>query len=304
MIDQLQFQPLETLALFSPLGIRFWDEVTRQMIGDGLNVVAYPSGYPARRVRGLVNRHSVYVFRGLPGLQAVEHGGLETRQKSFMVEVTDSSSRFQPFLLSVELPMSGLYQWTCDPLSSPYSSDSPLTMYPTFVPLFSGAARQPSWGMAVVRAELWNALTQAPAAFAVMELYNEEKLLARGFADATGRVALIFPYPEPVSSYAELGTSPSSSGTAGNQSGGALPPWRMLVYVNYTPSLFSGVSTSPLPDICHVLSQFPATLLDGGQQVQSMHIQLTFGQDYIVRSILIGDTSIPPAKLLVIPAAQ
>lgn len=304
MIDPLQFQLLETLTLFSPFGIRFWDEVTRQIIGDSLSVVAYPPGYPALRVRAVVNRHGVYVLRGLSGLHSVENGGPETRQKPFIIEVTDSSLRFQPFLLPVALPVSGLYQWTCDPLSSPFTADSPVTTYLTMVPLFSSTARLPPWGMAVVRAELWDAHAQVAAAFAVMELFYEGKLLARGFADAAGRVALIFAYPEPVSSYAALGASPGLPGTASGQSGGKLPPWTMQAYVNYEPSLSPGAPVSTLPDVCHVLSQPPATLLDGGQQAQLMNIQLTFGQECIVRSFTTGDNPrpAPPAKLLVIPA--
>ena len=45
-IDRLKGS--ERLTMVAPLGLRFWDEVSARVIGDGLNVTAYPADNPAR----------------------------------------------------------------------------------------------------------------------------------------------------------------------------------------------------------------------------------------------------------------
>lgn len=299
MIDLTQVQALETLRLFTPFGIRFWDDVTGQVIGDGLSVIAYSIAYPARRVAAIVTPHGVYALHGLPGLHAVENGGPVTQRKPFVIEVVDSAGRFQPFLLQVEIPANGLFEWTCDPLSSPFTGGSSPATFPTFAPLFSSPTRLPPGGMAVVRAQLWDADANIPAAFAVVELFYGSKLLVRGFADAAGQVALIFAYPEPVAQYDTLGTSPPQ---LAGQGANVLLPWTLQIYANYQPSLPPSPAAGAIPDVCRVLSQSAATLwADSSRKQPLVNIQLTFGQACIVRSVNTGDDALL-STLLVTPA--
>lgn len=288
MIDPAQV--LESLTLFTPFGIRFWDEATGQVIADGLSVVAYSPAYPSRRVATVVTAHGVYALRGLPGLRDIENGGPVTQSKPFILEVVDGAGRFQPFLLQVEAPSSGLFQWTCDPAP---------TAAATLVPLFSSPTRVPPGGMAVVRAQLWDAAAHMWAAFAEVEVYNGGKLLARSFADQAGQVALIFAYPEPVTQYDALGASPPQ---LAGQGANTLLPWTLQISVNYQPSLSPPLAAATIPDVCQVLSQSAATLwADGSLKGPLVNIQLMFGQECIVRSVDIGDDA-PLSTLLVTPA--
>ena len=106
----------------------------------------------------------------------------------------DLERRFLPFSFVAELPFKGLYNWT-SPLDPAPASPPDL---PRNVPLYSAPTRRAPAGMAVVRAELRDAVLDAPAAWAVVEARLEGQLLARGFADERGQLALIFPYPAPL----------------------------------------------------------------------------------------------------------
>src|SRR5262249_32381454 len=48
--------PLERPTRVCPLGLRFWDTVTRSAVDDRLTVEAYRPGHPQRRVRAFANR--------------------------------------------------------------------------------------------------------------------------------------------------------------------------------------------------------------------------------------------------------
>ncbi len=39
---------IEKFSLVAPLGLRFWDELSGKVIGDGLKFEAYPDGQPHR----------------------------------------------------------------------------------------------------------------------------------------------------------------------------------------------------------------------------------------------------------------
>jgi hypothetical protein len=288
MIDQVQFG--ESITRFTPFGIRFWDEVTMRMIRDGLQVVAYPPSSPERRVLASVNPHGIYALSGLPGLRDIEYGLPITKKYPFVIEVTDNRNQFQPFLLSTELPWQGLFLWNCGTISSPSAGvvprADPAGPAPTFVPLYSTPVRTVPTGQAVVRAELWDPLLQAPAAFAQIMVYYSGQLIGQSFADASGRIAVIFPYPE----WRALLSSPVTPL--------AQPTWTIQLQAAYTPQAV----VPTIPDLCSTLTQSSASLwYDVSLKTPLPAMTLVFGQDLVVQSTITG-SSVPPAVLLITPA--
>src|SRR6266550_4028736 len=152
---------LESLTLVAPLGLRFQDMVTGSFVGDGLNVVVYAPDRPASKVQAFVNRSGVYVVHHAPGLRDLEHGAGDADfwtnplRKSFVVAVTDAQRRFQPFQFAAKLPARRIFAW-----ASPLGP-SALTAFPS-VPLYSSPVRNVIAGMAVVRADLWDAAKDVP----------------------------------------------------------------------------------------------------------------------------------------------
>src|SRR6266516_4796951 len=72
MMDALS--GIERLSLVTPLGVRFRDEVSGEVVGEGLYVTAYPQNNPALRVQAVVNSVGIYTLRNVPGLRNFEHG--------------------------------------------------------------------------------------------------------------------------------------------------------------------------------------------------------------------------------------
>ena len=110
---------LDRLTIVAPLGLRFHDTVSGALVGDGLNVWAYPTGRPTARQQALNNRSGVYVLHHAAGLRQAENGdGSSTfwkqtpANKSFVIEVSDGAQRFQPFQFTENLPVEGIYRWT------------------------------------------------------------------------------------------------------------------------------------------------------------------------------------------------
>lgn len=283
-----QVQILETVTRFAPFGIRFWDEVSRNVIRDGLQVVAYPPSRPALRTLAFVNPHGIYALLGLPGLRDIENGLPSSKKYPFIIEVTDASERFQPFLLSTELPWTGLFVWSCGPSSSPHPG-SPLDLAPTFVPLYSSPTRTLPSGQAVLRAELWDPVLQGPAAFALVNVFYRGQFLAQSFADASGHIAVIFPYPQWRNTLASH-ASPVSLDMQ--------PTWTIELRAAYTPQ----VPALPIPHLCMALQQSAATLWN--DDVRTLPLQpltLVFGQELVVQSTRTRGST-PPSVLLITPA--
>jgi len=281
MIDPGQI--IERLTLVAPLGIRFWDEITNGIVSDGLFVTTYPPGHPERQVQAFINSSGVYVLRNLPGLHAIESGTGDANfwsnsppRSPFVIEVQDQYWRFQPFLLMAEVPMQGLFTWECGGLKSPIGS--PPSAAPTMVPLYSSATRQVPAGMAVVRADLWDQEVDAPAAWAVVRVLISDQPVAVGIADAQGRIAVIFPYPEPTDFVFDPGASPPLA-TAG------LPLTQHEWIVQLQAAYLSLYPVLPVPDLCATLGQPVATLWADTAQSQILTaVTLRFGQELVVRS--------------------
>ena len=270
---------LERLSLVAPLGVCFWDDVSKSRVCDGLAVSAYPAAQRERRVAAVLNTTGVYAFPSIPGVRA-----LEDAPQQVVVEVTDSLRRFIPFSFTATVPTRGLYSPACGSPPGPLAPG---------VPLFSAPARSVPAAMAVVRAELWDPLAGAPAAWAVLEVRADGLPPVRGIADDRGRVAVILGYPEPPG-------PPISS--PGPSTGPALTDqtWTVRVLASYAPH--SPVPT--LPDLCATLSQPAAVVWADAARTRTLtSATLSFGRELLIRSL---DASNRPLEqgLLITPTGS
>jgi hypothetical protein len=262
----------------APFGVRFWDAVTQRFIDDGLTVTAFPQGRETQRVSLVPNRSGAYALHKVSGMRLIEPK-IETADfwqnpptpRPFVVEVVDEAGRFQPFTFAVELPVRGLFVWPGAPIASPLSPPAP------GVPLFSTPARQTPGVMAVLRAELWDLSTERPAAWALLEARIAGQPSVRGLADARGRVALIFPYPEPLPG--SLG-SPIGSPPGGGTRSLLMQQWPIELRGFYSPE-----EPPPIPQLERVYEQAPATLVSSLSPLLPLsEALLSFGQELVVRS--------------------
>ncbi|MBV8519275.1 MAG: hypothetical protein JO197_17910 [Acidobacteria bacterium] len=233
---------LERVPMLTPLAVRFRDEATREYASSSLLVQAYPEGLPELRTSGLANPSGIFVFRDLPWMRDVEHGDGDDAfwatqtTRTFIVEVRDLGGLYLPCWFSVEVPHRGVFgiDYATSPPAAP------------FVPLFSAPTRNAPDGMGVLRAELIDAETGEPAAWALVEAKAGEQRLVTGMADAQGRVMLPLFYPKPVIT---LG-SPGSVNT---------PLTQQTWAVDFTVRYRRRTPVPALPDLVDVLTQPPAT---------------------------------------------
>ena len=277
---------MERVSRVTPLGVRFLDEATGTLVGDGLQVSAFPEGQPASRRQSVVNRSGVHVLMDLPGLRDLEYADGDAgddawwaalpARRPYTVEVWDTLGRFLPTSFRAELPHRGLFAPDC--VASPPSPLAPLGDGPA-VPLFSAPARQSAVPLAVLRAELWDPNELGPAAWALVEVTSPTGAFARGVADAQGRLALFFQYPEPEDFL------PGSQVDASSLPAG--PPlleqaWALQVRVHYTRR----TPVPQLPDVCLTLSQPPAGVWAEvtGSPLELLEPTLRYGQELVLRT--------------------
>ena len=271
-------------TITAPLGVQFWDRVQDIPIGEGLDVVAFPTGHPEYQTAGVANTVGVYVFHHLPGLRAFETGGGNVTPRAFVIQVRDPSGSFLPCTFGVTAPQVGLAPFACgSPIQSPA------------VPLYSAPTRKTPAGMAVVRADLLDTSLPPkgrPAAWAVLEARIDGALAARGVADDQGRVVLFFAYPEPTGFAAGSPLGPGGRALTDQM-------WTLNVSAAYapagalTPTLSQGARE--LPDQCATLNQPPAILWsDAAQTLHLTQLTLRFGQELIARSDALPNLLITP----------
>jgi hypothetical protein len=301
-------QVLERLTIVAPLGLRFRDQVTGAFVTVGLNVFLWEPGRPITRVSAQANYSGVYVIHHAPGLTDFEHGAVNASPgKSFVVAVTDAERRFQPFQFTTDLPVRGIFNWV-----NAFGSSPPATI--PSIPLYSTPVRSVPSGMAVMRADMWDAVNQIPAAWAVLEAYTNDQFVGRGVADDQGRIALIFPHPAPLpfAISSPLG-SPVESPPAATGPPLTNQVWPITLRAMYTPfgelpSLPGELGPEPqLPDLGVVLSQREATLWADSDLTETLgEVALRYGRELILKSRPSGLVS-PPASqstLLITPAVS
>jgi hypothetical protein len=280
----------DRLTMVAPLGLRFHDAVTNEIVGDGLSVWAYRLDRATATRPLFPNRRGVYVLHDAPGLRDLQNGAGDDDywknlppKKDFVIEVTDDLGRFIPFRLTVALPTRGVYEWSDPATNSPPSSTRS-------IPLYSSPARPVPAGAAVIRADLWDpkrGTKGAEASSAVLELYDHDRFLARGIADQKGRVAVMFPYPAP-KAFAPSSPPGSPLSSPPGATGPALTDqlWTFRVRALYAIQSPPHIAASDaLPDLRTVLSQPEATLWANEAQTDKLlEVAVQFGQPLILKS--------------------
>jgi hypothetical protein len=282
---------LERLGRVTPLGIRFWDEATHAAVAQGLAVSVYPVAQPQRRATARPNSLNTFVLPQLPGPRVPEEEFGEgdaafwkqVHPRPFVIEVIDQRGYYQPFTLDISLPFRGL---AVPPLVATTSPPSEV------VPLFPTASRPIPAGIAVARADLLTPVAGSvdrlrPASWALMELQVGTLPPVRGLADREGRVAVLFPDPEPTSSPARPASPPYAAGTSLYDQ-----EWPVRLTVFYEPE----TPTPEIPNLRRALDQLPAVawITDvGGTRVLGDQV-LRYGQELIVRSVVVTPAGSPP----------
>lgn len=228
---------LERVTTMTPLGIRFWDAAADAQVTDGLVVTARPQANPgARPVAAFRAGSGVYAFAGLPGLREFEQprtGAPDpafpppAAAKPFWIDVMDAFGRFLPVTFAAAAPTPGLFLIGTGGATAP----------PGFF-LFPAASRSTGAGIAAVRADLVDADTGLPAAFAAVEVDVPGSGTAVGLADDAGRVAVLFPAPAVVRPVVPPAPPPVGSPPPA-------PTWPLAVRVRYAPAGLTFVPPPP-----------------------------------------------------------
>lgn len=208
-------QPLEALQRNAALGIRFWDVAGATSAIDGLAVEVFPRANPAARKRMRANPSGIYVAHVVSGLRGFEFDPSDPADlpwthaptspaRGYRVEVSDPQGRFLPLAFDADLPWRGMLDLSAAlppmlPAALIWSgeSGSPPQMLVERVPLFSAPSRPVPQPLAVVYAQLLDLGTRRIPAWSLLGVDIDGVLQGLGLADQEGRVAVMFPYPEP-----------------------------------------------------------------------------------------------------------
>lgn len=243
---------LETFSRVTPLAVRLRDDNSGRFVSRGLTAVVWPKLQPELTTWGVLNHQDIFVFNNLPGLRAVEQGSgddtfwsSQTAQFDFVLQVTDPSGRWLPFTMDVKVPQRRVLGIA---LTSPLSSPPAIQIGTEngALPIFPSVSALPPDAMGVLRAELLDAGTGQPAAWAIVEAKAGEQRLMRGLADSKGRVMVPLLYPKPVIT---LG-SPGTTNTPLTQQS-----WAVDITVRYRRRQ----PAPEVPDLVDVLTQPAAT---------------------------------------------
>jgi hypothetical protein len=277
----LEFRELERVARVAPFGVQFRDRLSDSPVRQGLQVALHPRERPERRVLAQPNASGVYVVHEAPGLRRATFGrgdgaywAAPPQSREYRCEVTDLEARFLPVSFDLRLPFRGLLTPACD---SPPGHG---------VTLFSAPTRRVPATLAVVRAELVDAVSGAPAAWALVSADHGGAELGQGVADREGRLLLAFPYPEPAR---RPRTSPPQSPP---ETDGGLMVWDVRLRARYDARL----AAQAVPDYCALRAQPEARLLE--ERSPPLELELT--------RLVLGRESVYPApgrpRLFVAPA--
>jgi hypothetical protein len=242
---------IETFARVAPLGLRFWDALTRSTVGQGLMVTAYRANRPERRFGMSPNSTNTFVLQNINrasefGLGDEKYWADLPAQQPWVIEVLDLEERFIPFCFEVQVAQRNLYEFSCG---------SPLEKM-GLVPLFSAPSRRVAGGFGKISANLGDQgrydprrQTYAPAAWAVIEASYDGNLIGRGVADGQGAIVLYVAYPEPLNPPVVSPPGPRKALTA--------QEWTIDLRGFYSP----GSAAVKFPDLCSVLKQPACGLL-------------------------------------------
>jgi hypothetical protein len=293
---------LEQLTIFTPLGIRFWDQTSDQPVTDGLTVSAQLLNTDYRPTAAFRSASGVYAFQGLPCLHDVEYplpdaapSASPPKTYSFVITAADTLGRFLPALFVVDLPLSYPGVFLSNQLTSPPGSGA--RAY-----LFSAPVRPAAPGVGVIRADLWDRERNQPAAYAAVELQIAGQQW-RGFADDQGRVLIQF--PSPLVTRLSVGSPPGSG--QGSPTGMS---WPIQIAVQYQPSglrfplaatrgvVFPWANTPSLKSILEEQAAAPVWQHEAGPPAAVWTGDLVYGEELILRTAA-GSPSTYSSVLLV-----
>jgi hypothetical protein len=277
-------RPLELSRLFTPLGIRFWDLTLNVAVTDGLAVYLQPANNPGRSLTAVRSSTGIYTFFGIPGMRAVEYqdaaGFGPPRTFSYVVTVEDKLTRFLPMMLVYTLDSTGALLVN----GVPDATRGPRLAY-----VFSAPGRAAPPGVAMVRAQLADAIDGGAAAWAVVRVQvGGHPEVWTGIADGRGQVAILFPYP--LVEKLTVGSPPGSGAGTGLQQ-----TWPVTVQVRYNPAVL-GFPLANVPDLewpwtvtpslkTILEDQQPATVWpDTSTPLTELPAVLTYGQELVLRS--------------------
>ncbi|GJH13052.1 hypothetical protein CBA19CS11_29460 [Caballeronia novacaledonica] len=231
-------------VLTAPFGVMFCDRLDQRAIAAGLEVSLSDPQRPGSSAQRLTaNREGIFVAHAVRGLRRADNPATllsPAATRRFDLQVTDTLGRYVPLRLSAALPSAGLFEPACM-IFSPVSAALP------HVPLYSAVSRDIPAGMGVVRADLRLASDpDAGAAWARLELWLDDALIAEGVADQRGSALLLCPLPAPRDP--PLHSSPA--GVPGVRS------WDVRLRAFWSAQL----ADDPVPDLCE-LQQFPEVSL-------------------------------------------
>jgi hypothetical protein len=260
---------LERVTHRVPLGIRFRDDLTGRVVGDGLDVRLVE---PLRSVSLHPNRSGVFFAHDLHGLRPFEldESVAGAPHRLGRIEVRDHVDRFHAFSFDPGPPFGGLV--AAPPAAMPSPPSPPAD--DRFVPLCSTPARPVPAGTAAVRARL-TLVSGEPAAGAALLVTPAGGSVARGVANAAGDVLVLFPYPEP---HAGLPSPPPGSGSLSQET------WTVTVAAT-VPTVVSPPGDGDPPDLSTFLDHVPAQLRTAASPTAPVtQATLRFGVELVLRS--------------------
>ncbi len=231
LLERPVFRPAFGMALRS--------DCTGRRVADGLRVrVAVVAGLrQSPAVRAVPSPSGIHALHRLPVAGAT----------AAVVRIDDAAGRYLPTRLRCTLPLP-----PTPALNGPACAAGD-------VPLFLSPDQPAPAGLATVRASIWNATANTPAAFALLLLREPRsgRLLGRGLADERGQVLVALAPGEPID--ADGAASPPMPQPA------ALRRWELQVELRYDPALVrhadagfgppDRVDSAPWPDLCDLLAQ-------------------------------------------------
>jgi hypothetical protein len=295
---------VELVRVFTPLGLALHDLVSDTRVVEGLSVDARPVG-GGRVSAAFQTKSGAYAFRGLEGMRAVElpaagEPGSLPAGRDFDVSVVDLRGRFVPMVLRVPVPTDGLVTQTVLELMGgvPTASVTPdeLPLY-----LFSSPSRALPTHLAVVRAQLADDASGAPASFARLEVVVDPDGPGRrrysGVSDETGAVVVPFAYPRFGAVPGGMASVPAA-GTRGEPT--TERTWPLRVLVHYDPDVLVHPPGLPAPVLHSVLAQRQGQVraTAGGPAGASLEATLQYSAELVLRTT--GDRE---SRLLVGAAA-
>jgi hypothetical protein len=289
---------LEQLDTFTPLGIRFWDPVLDRIIGDGLQVTAWPLSSPTQQTVAARNRAGVHTFRWLPGMRPVEHRYPDPeffdaslpQRRAFVVTVQDPWGRYLPAAFRVDLPL---------PYGGLFLAESTAGIpdpAPRGVYLFSAPSRRTDDRTTAVRGELIDESTHVRVPWAHVVVRAPHGEVFHGLADEAGRFAVFMPFPSLEEGFA------GSPGSFGHGSPIGDRGWDITLSVNAQPGALAALPGTALPEYRSVLDQAPAEIWGmepdpSAISVPQLSLRLRFGEQLIVRTSTLPHLLVTPAPM-------